>query len=242
MKIKLLDSQNTILIEKSDNTVIDLTNLQTALDALIFNGIEYVDLGLPSGTLWAKFPVGATSEGEEGLFYAWAEVEGFTPSQVSDGAKSFSWTDYKYGNSIDDSITISKYKTTGAKLDASDDAAFVGNRGKWEIPSPEQFNELLNNTKITRDFGSITNKDGIEIKGLFFKNSDGSKSIFLPCYGYIEGDTRKQDTQGYYWTNTVSDNDTKKARAFNFNYTKQQTSIVDQNRCLGINIIPVIKL
>ena len=238
MKIKLLDSQDTILIEKSDNTVIDLTKLQTTLDTLIFNGIEYVDLGLPSGTLWAKFPIGATNEGEEGLFYAWAEVEGFTPSQASGGDKTFSWTDYKYG----DSTTITKYKTTEAKLDASDDAAFVGNRGKWEIPSPDQFQELLDHTEV--GFGSVTKEGGIEIKGLYFKNSDDkSKYIFLPCYGYIEGTTRKQtSTQGYYWTNTISNTTNRDAQTFVFNHTAEQTSIADQSRDLGINIIPVIKL
>lgn len=237
MKIKLLNSQDTILIEKSDGTVIDLTNLQTTLNTLIFNGIEYVDLGLPSGTLWAKFPIGATSEGEEGLFYAWAETEGFTPSQVSGGDRSFNWTDYKYG----DSTTISKYKTTNAKLDASDDAAFVRNKGKWEIPSPDQFQELLGHTEV--EFGSVT-KDGMEIKGLYFKNSDDeSKYIFLPCYGSIQGIVRNDYlTQGCYWTNTVSDASNRGAQAFVFNHPNEAISIGEESRDLGINIIPVIKL
>jgi hypothetical protein len=35
------------------------------------NGHEYVDLGLPSGTRWAKMNVGATSETEFGNYYTY---------------------------------------------------------------------------------------------------------------------------------------------------------------------------
>ena len=34
-----------------------------------------VDLGLPSGTLWATYNVGATSPYEKGQYFAWGEVE-----------------------------------------------------------------------------------------------------------------------------------------------------------------------
>ena len=42
------------------------------------NGIEYVDLGLPSGTKWAKCNVGAKSETDYGLYFAWGETEGYS--------------------------------------------------------------------------------------------------------------------------------------------------------------------
>ena len=41
-----------------------------------FNGHEYVDLGLPSGTLWAKCNVGAQNETDYGLYFAWGETTG----------------------------------------------------------------------------------------------------------------------------------------------------------------------
>ena len=37
-------------------------------------GHEYVDLGLPSGTLWATCNVGANSPEEFGGYFAWAEI------------------------------------------------------------------------------------------------------------------------------------------------------------------------
>ena len=49
------------------------------------NGYEYVDLGLPSGTMWATCNVGASKPEDEGLLFQFGRVDG-----------------YKYGdNSID---------------------------------------------------------------------------------------------------------------------------------------------
>ena len=42
------------------------------------DGHEYVDLGLPSGTLWASCNVGATKPEEYGLYFAWGETKGYT--------------------------------------------------------------------------------------------------------------------------------------------------------------------
>ena len=36
---------------------------------------RFVDLGLPSGTLWATMNVGATSAEDYGNYYAWGEIE-----------------------------------------------------------------------------------------------------------------------------------------------------------------------
>ena len=40
-----------------------------------FNGHDYVDLGLPSGTLWATCNIGAASPEEYGDYFAWGETE-----------------------------------------------------------------------------------------------------------------------------------------------------------------------
>ena len=39
------------------------------------NGHEYVDLGLPSGTLWATCNVGADTPEGYGDYFAWGEIE-----------------------------------------------------------------------------------------------------------------------------------------------------------------------
>ncbi len=41
----------------------------------LINGHEAVDLGLPSGTLWATCNVGASSPEELGDYFAWGETK-----------------------------------------------------------------------------------------------------------------------------------------------------------------------
>ena len=57
---------------------------------------EYVDLGLPSGTLWATCNVGATTPEGYGDYFAWGDVT----------AKSFTdWSNYKYGKGKNNQLT-----------------------------------------------------------------------------------------------------------------------------------------
>ena len=38
------------------------------------NGYDYVDLGLPSGTLWATMNVGASKPSDYGLYFQWGDT------------------------------------------------------------------------------------------------------------------------------------------------------------------------
>lgn len=63
------------------------------------NGHKFIDLGLPSGTLWASMNIGANSETEGGLFFAWAETDGYTSEQVTGDTlprRGFFPEEYKY--------------------------------------------------------------------------------------------------------------------------------------------------
>lgn len=112
---------------------------------------EYVDLGLPSGTLWAKCNVGANSETDYGLYFAWGETEGYANAST----KAFSWSDYKF-NPSGDGETFTKYNATDGKiaLDAEDDAASVNMGGEWHMPNRAQCYELFEETKN----GFVTNE------------------------------------------------------------------------------------
>ena len=50
-----------------------------------FNGYDYVDLGLPSGTLWATMNVGASKPSDAGLYFQWGDTQGYTADQVGTG-------------------------------------------------------------------------------------------------------------------------------------------------------------
>ena len=41
------------------------------------NGFEYVDLGLPSGIMWATCNVGATKPEDVGLLFQFGRVDGY---------------------------------------------------------------------------------------------------------------------------------------------------------------------
>ena len=141
------------------------------------NGFEYVDLGLPSGTLWSIMNVGASKPSDSGLYFQWGDTVGYTAAQVGtgDGKKKFAsdWSDYKWGKSPN----FTKYTTTGATLELEDDAAHVHMGGSWHMPTPDQIGELLNNTTST-----WTTQEGVSGR-LFTSKMDGSKSIFIPAAG-----------------------------------------------------------
>lgn len=112
-----------------------------------YNGHAYVDLGLTTGTKWAKMNVGASSETDRGLYFAWGETQGYTASQVG-SHKVFRWSDYKF-NPIGDGRTFTKYNASDKKthLELIDDAAHVNWGGDWHMPNRTQCLELLKETK-----------------------------------------------------------------------------------------------
>ena len=140
------------------------------------NGHEYVDLGLPNGTLWATCNVGASKPSDVGLYFQWGDTSGYTADQIGKD-KQFNWNNYKF--SIDGSSSnFSKYNKTDNKnvLDLEDDAAHVNMGGDWHMPTPDQIRELINNTT-----SKWVTQDGVN--GRLFTSKNG-KSIFIPAAGY----------------------------------------------------------
>lgn len=164
------------------------------------NGFEFVDLGLPSGTLWSTCNVGASNPSDFGLYFQWGDVQGYTQDQIGYGKKKFAsdYSDYKWhlsGNDFDnDSFT--KYKTEGATLELEDDAAHVHMGGSWHIPSSEQIQELIDNT--TSNWIKL---DGVNGK-LF--TSDNGKSIFIPASGSAwSGSIHDRGSFGGVWSSVL---------------------------------------
>ena len=129
---------------------------------------EYVDLGLPSGTLWATCNVGANNPEDYGDYFAWGETS--TKS-------TYSRNNYKHGNGSENDVS-KKYNNSDDKttLEKSDDAAAANWGSDWCIPTQEQFQELKD--KCTWTWRSFNGKKGYNVKG------QNGKSIFLPAAGY----------------------------------------------------------
>ncbi len=155
----------------------------------------YVDLGLPSGLLWAKCNVGANVPEEVGDYFAWGETAPKT---------SYNWTgegDYKWGVYDYEETTnygMTKYNSTDGltTLEADDDAATAVLGSGWRTPKADEFNELL--TECTWTATSSNDVSGYEVKG---KNGN---SIFIPMSGYRNGGDLQFTTDANYWTSSLS--------------------------------------
>ena len=135
---------------------------------------EFVDLRLPSGTLWAKCNVGATVETGYGNYYMYGK-----------GSRQY--------NSSDDA-----YSGTENPLDSDADTATQVIGSDWHTPTKTQFDELIANTTYTweEDF------NGSGINGGKFTATNGNY-VFFPATGFKNSSgSQNVGRIGIYWSNT----------------------------------------
>ena len=188
------------------------------LSNIFLKGHEYVDLGLPSGTLWATMNVGAEKETDYGLYFAWGDTQGYTASQVGsgEGKKAFSWADYKFNPSGDGS-TMSKYNSTDVKtvLDLEDDAVHVNWGGQWHMPTEAQCQELFDNTYVTNEW--VTDYNGSGVKGYLFTSVSNGNTLFLPAAGFCDGGSvNGVDYNGSVWASSLGSSNVSNAWGISF--------------------------
>lgn len=147
------------------------------------NGHKFVDLGLPSGTLWADRNIGADSPYDVGDYFAWGEV--FTKT-------TYSKDNYKYGGSS----KYTKYNSEDGKtiLDAADDAATVNWGSRCRMPTFQECQELTHKCNWTWQ-SNYNGSAGYLVIG------PNGKSIFFPTTGYYSVSYLDRDEEmknGYY--------------------------------------------
>lgn len=161
----------------------------------IYNGHTYVDLGLPSGTLWAACNVGADSPEDYGSYFAWGETQ---PKTV------YSWDTYKWCNGGSHQLTkycndsdcgYNGFTDNLTMLQLEDDAATANWGSGWCMPTKEQWAELQDNTTST-----WTTQNGVN--GMRFAANNG-QSIFLPAAGCWVSDLYGVGGDGYYWSSSL---------------------------------------
>ena len=160
----------------------------------IINEHKFVDLGLPSGLLWAETNIGAETAADHGNYYAWGET-----TTKSD----YDWDTYKYGTSEFD---ITKYNKTDSMtvLENADDAACVNWGSYCRMPTYTEFRELLNSDNCTWTWTSMKNSSSSSINGYKVTSKKNGNSIFLPASGYRRGDDLGyHGSCGYYWSSTL---------------------------------------
>ena len=131
--------------------VTDYKNVEKTEKAI---NTEYVDLGLESGTLWAKCNIGATSETDYGIYFQWGETNGISGSLLGKYSdENYSWASYTHCNGTENTLT--KYNTstsygenpdTKTTLEPVDDAATQIMGGNWRMPTKAEYETLYNET------------------------------------------------------------------------------------------------
>ena len=198
---------------------------------------RFVDLGLPSGTLWADCNLGASQAVDFGNYYAWGETQ-----NSANGKNEFSWGSYSYckgsSNKLTKYCTKSVYGNNGftdnlTELQGSDDAA-ASLWGYWySIPTKEEWEELINYCNW-QWVGGASLSDGILVT-----SKQNGAHIFLPVGGYRSGfDTYDRLSSCHYWSSTLDEHSPDDA--WFMNVYLGDKDIYDYYRCQGRAIRPVL--
>ena len=181
--VKLLD-------EVYYSAVNSITTMGEKPNNKVINGHKFIDLGLPSGLLWAETNVGASSSIGYGDYFAWGETE--TKS-------SYSWSTYAMGN---------KYNSSDGKttLDAEDDVATVQWGEGCRMPSRAEFQELYDKC----DWSWKSDYQGTGVSG-YLVTGPNNHTIFLPASGFRDNDGLARGPFGHYWSSSLDSSDTDDA-------------------------------
>ncbi len=173
---------------------------------------EYVDLGLPSGTLWATCNIGAENPEDYGDYFAWGETKGYNSGKTIFDWEYYKWcsnkdwtgmTKYTYPDNQTDGIWYSGSTFIGdnkTELDPEDDAAYVNWGSEWRMPTRAQQDELRNTSYTTWTWTTMNGKNGYKVS----KKSDSSVYIFLPAAGCrYDSSLNSAGSNGYYWSRSL---------------------------------------
>ena len=208
------------LLTISDVTALVDVILNSSSD---FGTHEYVDLGLPSGTLWATTNVGATNPEDCGGYFAWGETVPYG------GEDKSNLTNYQYAGTyvktcydnetykycMGEEKTFTKYCPDSdygyngftdalTELELADDAAYVNWGPGWRMPTREQCEELVNPVYTSTEWTSINGVYGRKITSIV-AGYEGN-SIFMPAAGgYFSESFNAGGMGGFYLSRTLGD-------------------------------------
>ena len=187
---------------KAGDAIFVVTDMQTGKQKILSITInkpnpltiaEAIDLGLPSGTLWASWNLGATKPEESGDYYSWGETN---IKEIYDFNTYQNWKDANGDGKLQPGELSSPTIIAGTKYDA----ATVNWGAEWYTPTYKQVEELLNNT--TSEWVTQNGVDGRR----FTSNTNGN-SIFLPVTGFRTGSSLDYTYVGHYWSSTEANAD-----------------------------------
>lgn len=151
-----------------------------------------IDMGLPSGTLWAQGNIVKDANGnyaigeptDYGCYFSWGNIDGHNEGE------GYSFDNANYA------------LTPGSQLtgnipsdDALHDAAVARIGGDFHLPSGDQMKELFNSEYTTNEWTSLNGVNGRRVTSLINGNS-----IFFPAAGYYTRTSLElHGSYGFYW-------------------------------------------
>lgn len=155
--------------------------------------LPYVDLGLPSGNLWATKNLSASSPTDGGLFYCLGELNGY-----EDAAARNDVSGLDEGFSMDAYIELNERNLNVGTLPLSKDAAHITLGENWYIPSKADLQELVDNCTLAYEVINDT-------PCCVFTASNGNSLVF-PYVGIAYGNEIQGDGDGtYIFASTIPD-------------------------------------
>ena len=209
-----------------------------------------VDMGLPSGLLWATRNIDVTKANGfakniyqyECSFFSWGNTDGHNPTTIN------SFAPYSWGNAN----TSEPYASSpGAALTASFglsfDAAFANLGNQWRMPTTDEFAELFANIDYINPDGTVIETTQANklvtvngVVGILLKSKNNSRTLFFPCSGYGNGQSwLNRGSNGYYWSSSLYSASYGRYLNFNSGGVYPQNSIY---RFYGFSVRPVQNL
>ncbi len=192
-EVEELKKQYEKKIENLQSTIEELQS-NNQFDVILYNNVEYVDLGLESGLMWATANLGAQKPEDFGSFFMWGELDSKGNDKSAYSANNYSLYDATDKNYL-------KYDAETPKLTLRDDAASANLGGYWRIPTVADYEELI--AGCTWELIKDSNDEYNIAVGTSKANG---KTIYFPCAGKldaIQGAVLYTGFYGLYWTSEL---------------------------------------
>lgn len=202
----------------------------------------YVDMGLPSKTLWAQANINLNKENHfadspfsiDCSYFSWGNTEGYS---LLNNVFDYNWTEDIYNS------------TPGAQIAGNipldNDAAHINCGLPWRIPSRQDFVELLNNTIFVMADGSTEIPADIvdkrvtvnDVLGIYLKSIHNGNLLFFSAHGQGEGYNVDLSRYVRYWTKTPYSTGSE---AYQLNANSSSASVYHGLKYHGLPIRPII--
>jgi len=191
---------------------------------------QAVDLGLPSGTIWAGWNIGAKSPLEVGTYYAWGETE---------EKGIYDWNTYFDIESLQKDIfgkivklNFYKYKVNGSLsiIGTRKDVAYIKWGEQWQMPTKNQIMELRSECRV-----SLIELSDKKMYAVFI--GPNGKSILFPMCG-SKFENKMENNRELIWSGEIINARNADDRAYSLGLYGDYPQ---NSRCCGMNVRAVRK-